>query len=378
MAVDPFSGLHISRFYLHIVRLFSERIDGGEIYVYRTGQRGRKKIRSRKEESEDMEHKVLSLPEAVEKFVHSGDHIATGGFTTSRKPIAAIYEILRQGQRDFIVEAGPAGSDWDMLIGAGRVKAYINCYTANPRFSNVSRRFRAAIQEGTLLFEDYSQDAAMTMFHGAAMGLPYVPVRMMLGSGMEKVWGISKERRREIDKLPDDKFIVQDDPFHPGEKLLLLPVPRLDTAILHVQMASPDGTCRICGDPYQDVDLAFGSRHTVVTCDKLVSDEFIRREPEKNTIPGIVVDAVVHTPYGGHPSQVYGLYDYDKEFYLDYDAAGHTDAAFKSWLREWVLDIPDHAAYLEKLGANRLLNLKVVDGYGYHVDDATIAEGGSI
>ena len=321
-------------------------------------------------------NKVYTLHDAVERWVHSGDHIAIGGFTTSRKPLAVISEILRQGQTDFIGEGGPAGSDWDMLIGAGRVKAYVNCYTANPRFSNVSRRFRAAIQEGKLLFEDYSQDAAMMMFHAASLGLPYVPVRMMLGSGMEEEWGISAEERKKIDKLPDQKFIIQDDPFHPGEKLLLLPVPRLDLSILHVQMASPDGTCRILGDPYQDVDLAFAAKHTIVTCEELVTNEEIRRHPERNTIPGIVVDAVVHLPYGAHPSQVYNYYDYDKEFYLDYDKAGKTEESFRTWCQEWVYDLPDHRAYLEKLGVNRLLGLKCTTGFGYHVDTEVIVAGG--
>lgn len=319
-------------------------------------------------------NKVYTLSEAVEKFVHTGDHIAVGGFTTSRKPLAAICEILRQGQKDFILEAGPAGSDGDLLIGAERVRAYINCYTANPRFSNVSRRFRAAIEKGKLLFEDYSQDAAMTMFHAAAMGYPYVPVRMMLGSGMETEWGISREARAKIDKLPNEKFILQDDPFHPGEKLLLLPTPRLDVSILHVQVASPDGTCRILGDPYQDVDLAFGSRYTVVTCEDLIPNEEIRREPEKNSIPGIAVDAVVHLPYGAHPSQVYGYYDYDKEFYMDYDEAGKTDAGFEKFLEEWVYGEKDHSAYLNQLGATRLINLKVVPGVGYHLDAQQIGK----
>lgn len=317
-------------------------------------------------------NKVYSLHDAVAKFVQSGDQMAIGGFTTSRKPLAAICEVLRQGQTDFIAQGGPAGSDWDMLIGAGRVKAYINCYTANPRFSNVSRRFRAAIEAGTLLFEDYSQDAAMMSFHGAALGLPYVPVRMMLGSGMEKEWGISAQQRREIDKLPNEKYIIQDDPFHPGQKLLLMPTPQLDCSILHVQMASPDGTCRILGDVYQDVDLAFAAKRTIVTCDELVTNEEIRRHPELNTIPGVCVDAVVHLPYGGHPSQVYGGYDYDKEFYLAYDKAGKSDESFQAFLKEWVYDLPDHRTYLDKLGTTRVLDLNVTTGFGYHVPDEVI------
>ncbi len=319
-------------------------------------------------------NKVYTLADAVAKFVQNGDHMAIGGFTTSRKPLATVCEIIRQGKTDFIGEGGPAGSDWDMLIGMNRLKAYINCYTANPRFSNVSCRFRAAIQEGRLLFEDYSQDAAMMMFHGAALGLEYVPVKMMLGSGLEKEWGISAEVRKTIEKLPDQKYIIQENPFKPGEKLLLLPVPQLDVALIHVQMASPDGTCRILGDPYHDVDLAFGSKRTIVTCEELVPNDVIRRDPGLNSIPGIVVDAVVHLPYGAHPSQVYDCYDYDKPFYMDYDKAGKTDEAFAAFMKEWVLDLKDHKAYLNKLGAERLIDLKVVPGVGYHVDDSVLAQ----
>ena len=78
-----------------------------------------------------------------------------GGFTTNKKPHAAVREILRQGKKDFIAIAGPAGMDWDMLIGEDRVKAYINCYTADSGVTNVSRRFRSKIEKGELIYEDY-------------------------------------------------------------------------------------------------------------------------------------------------------------------------------------------------------------------------------
>ena len=312
-------------------------------------------------------NKIYSLHDAVEKFIFSGDHMALGGFTTSRKPLAVVNEIVRQGKTDFIGESGSAGSDWDMLIGAERVKAYINCYTANPRFSNVSRRFRAAIQGGKLLFEDYSQDALMMAFHGAALGLPYVPVHMMLGSGLEKEWGINEEQRKAIPKLPGKKFILQENPFNTEEKLLLMPTPQLDCSVIHVQMASPDGTCRILGDEYQDVDIAFAAKRTIVTCEELVSNNEIRKHPELNTIPGICVDAVVHLPFGAHPSQVFGYYDYDIDFYLDYDKAGKTEEEFQGFLKEWVYDLQTQEEYLNKLGAQRLINLKVTTGFGYSV-----------
>ena len=330
------------------------RLEIGKAYLYRNG-------------GSDV-NKVYTLSDTIAKFVHSGDHMATGGFTTSRKPIVAISEIIRQGQTDFIAEGGPAGSDWDMLIGANRVKAYINCYTANPRFSNVSRRFRAAVEEGRLLFEDYSQDAALLMFHAAALGMPYYPSHRMLGSGLENVWGISREQRQQIGKLPKEKYIIQDNPFKPSEKLLLLPVPELGTALLHVQVASFDGTCRIFGDPYQDIDLAFAAKHVIVTCEELISNEEIRKQPNLNSIPGFVVDAVVHAPFGAHPTQCSEYYDYDKRFLFDYDAAGKTAESFDAFLQKWVYGVKDHGTYLDKLGASRLLALKTVPGFGYAQD----------
>lgn len=249
--------------------------------------------------------KVMTLKDAIAKYVHSGDHIALGGFTTDRKPYAAVFEILRQGITDLTGLGGAAGGDWDMLIGNGRVKAYINCYTANSGVTNVSRRFRKWFEAGKLTMEDYSQDVIYMMWHAAALGLPFLPVTLMQGSGLTDEWGISKEVRKTLDKVPDDKFKYIDNPFKPGEKVVAVPVPQVDVAIIHAQQASPDGTVRIWGGKFQDVDIAEAAKYTIVTCEEIISDEEIRRDPTKNDIPGMCVDAVVLAPYGAHPSQCY-------------------------------------------------------------------------
>jgi glutaconate CoA-transferase subunit A len=304
------------------------------------------------------------LSEAVKQFVHDGDHISFGGFTTNRKPYAAVYEILRQGQKDFIAEAGPAGGDWDLLIGEGRVKAYINCYTANSGFTAVSRRFRNAIEKSKILFEDYSQDAVVLMFTGAALGFPYVPFRAMFGSGLVEEWGISEEQRKAIPKLPSKKFVIQEDPFT-GKKVVLLPTPQLDTSIIHVQKASPDGTARIEGDEFHDVDIAISARHTIVTCEELVPNHEIKHDPNLNKIPSFVVDAVVHAPYGAHPAQCYNYYDLDAVMLREYDVASGDDGEFKKFLDTWVYGVKDHDEYLNRLGATRLINKRMVPGLGY-------------
>lgn len=312
-----------------------------------------------------MINKVYTLKEAVEKFVKNGDQLAMGGFTTNRKPYALVSEILRQGQTDFIGQPGPGGGDWDMLIGEGRVKAYINCYTANSGVTNVSRRFRNAIEQGKMLFEDYSQDVSMLMLHASSLGLPYLPVRLMMGTDLVDKWGISKEVRKTIDKLPDEKFSYVENPFNPGETVVAVPVPRLDLALIHAQKASPDGTVTIEGNEFHDVDIAIAAKRVIVTCEELISNEEIRKDPESVSIPSMCVDAVVHVPFGAHPSQCYNYYDYDNPFMKEYDVASKTDEAFEGFVNKWVYKYEDHESYIEELGANRLINLRVIPGLGY-------------
>ena len=315
-----------------------------------------------------MANKVMTLHDAVAKFVEDGDSISFGGFTTNKKPMAAVYEVLRQGKKDFIAYAGPAGSDWDMMIGEDRVKAYINCYTADSGVTNVSRRFRKKIEAGELIYEDYSQDAIMYMLHASSMGLPFLPVRFMIGSGLVDEWGISKEVREGIEKLPNDKFVYMENPFAPGEMTVCLPVPKLDTAIIHVQKASPDGTCILMGDEFHDIDIVVAAKKVIVTCEELVSNEVIRRDPQATKIPCFAVDAVCCVPYGAFPTQCYNYYDYDNAYLKAYGNASKTEEDFKAFLNEYVYGCKDHAEFLEKIGINRLLKLKVSDGYGYATD----------
>ena len=359
--------------------------------------------------------KVYTLKDAVAKFVESGDTICFGGFTTNRKPYAVVGEILRQGQKDFTVWAGPAGGDWDMMIGEGRVKNYINCYTANSGYTNVSRRFRAAIEKGQLTYEDYSQDVLMLQLHAASLGLPYLPVRLMQGSGLMKFWGISEEKRAADPKLDNLKCVEVENPFQPGQKVVAVPVPKLDTAVIHVQKASPDGTCIIEGDEFHDVDIAVAARKVIVTCDELVSNEFIRRDPTLTRIFGECVSAVVHAPYGAWPSQCYNYYDNDPGALREYDKASKyldaedakaqlakaaakaaaaaaknpddaklaeaaakaakaaEDAAngtaipetFKDYLDKWVYSVKDHQDLLNKIGGARLMSLRNAPHLGY-------------
>ena len=159
-----------------------------------------------------------------------------------------------------------------------------------------------------------------------------------------------------------------ENPFKPGEKVVALPVPQLDTAIIHVQKASPDGTCILLGDEFHDIDIVVAAKKVIVTCEELVSNEVIRRDPMLTKIPCFAVDAVCHVPYGAFPTQCYGYYDYDNAFLKAYGNASKTEEDFKAFLDEYVYSVKDNDEFLEKIGINRLLKLKVSDGYGYATD----------
>jgi len=310
-------------------------------------------------------NKVMTAAEAISKFVNDGDVITVGGFVTNRRPYALVRELIKQGKKNLILESGAGAGDTDMMIGAGLVDVLIESYMANSGYTQVSRQFRKAIEQGKILFDDYSLDVHTICFHGAALGFSYVPVKNMLGSGLTEFIGIDEETRKKYPKLPPKKFIIEEDPFNPGEKLCLVPTPKIDVALIHAQWASPDGTVRILGAPFQCLDIATAAKHTIVTCEELVDDEVIRRNPELNSLPGLVIDAVVHAPYGAHPSQVHSYYDYDGLFMRDYDKISGDDELFKQFLKEYIYDLPDHNAYLDKIGASRLMNLRVQPGKGY-------------
>ncbi|MDO4552489.1 MAG: CoA-transferase [Bacillota bacterium] len=307
----------------------------------------------------------MTAEAAISQFLKDGDCLAIGGFVTNRRPYGLVREVIRQKKRDLYLEGGPSGGDMDMLIGAGCVSIMIVSYIANSGYTQVCRRFRDALENNKILFDDYSLDVHTIAYHGAALGFSYVPVKNMLGTDLVEKWGISEEERKKHPKLPPKKFVVQEDPFNPGSQLCCVPTPKIDVALVHAQKACPDGTFRIEGPGFQDLDIAMAAKHTIVSCDQLLSDEEMHRHPELNTCTGLCVDAVVHQPFGAHPSQCFGVHDYDGLFFVDYDKVSRTQESFDAFLEEYVYGCPTHEEYLNKLGAARLLNLRVREGVGY-------------
>ncbi|MFZ9735563.1 MAG: CoA transferase subunit A, partial [Candidatus Limnocylindrus sp.] len=105
-------------------------------------------------------------------------------------------------------------------------------------------------------------------------------------------------------------------------------------------------------------EAAFAAKRVIAVVEEIVPVSVVRADPNRTIIPGLIVDAVVHEPHGAHPSYVQGAYDRDNAFYREWDTISRDAAATEAWLKEWVYDLPDRAAYVAKFGAAYFENLR--------------------
>ncbi|MDD5175310.1 MAG: hypothetical protein PHQ05_02650 [Sterolibacterium sp.] len=312
-----------------------------------------------------MRNKVLKLDEAA-SWVHSGASISIGGFTSQRHPTALLRELIRQRVKDLTVYYHSAGSDLDLLIGAGCVHRLEGAYLADGVFAPIAPNFRRFVESSRIEFEDYTNAAMMARFAAGAMGLPFLPTRSMLGTDMMPGRQGSSVEPGKTAGRSGCKALEMACPFS-GELLALVPAVRSDFCLLHVQQASANGLLRIEGQEFLDVQQALAATTVIATCEELVDEEILRREPERNRIPSFAVHAVVPVPFGAHPHGVHNHYDYDPEHLRRYNTAAKSDAAFAEYLEQFVFGAASHDAYLQAVGGpERLAQLCPCQGVGYN------------
>ncbi len=253
----------------------------------------------------EIDDKLLSLEEAVGRFIKNGSQIAIGGFTVTRNPMALAYEIVRQGIKDIHLVCHSHGQALDILIGAGCVSRLEIAYGGNGRYAPTCIRFKKAIQRGEIQFEDYSNYQMSLRFFAGSLGIPFIPTKSGLGSDLIDIEGFHPEIRKEK-KVASKKYVVTQNPFNgEDDKVLLLPALNPDVAIMHAQYVGEDGTVRIKGLTFADMEQAKSADVVIVTCEEIVPRSFIRLDPDQNSLPPFFVDAIVKVPYGAHPTTVY-------------------------------------------------------------------------
>jgi glutaconate CoA-transferase subunit A len=315
--------------------------------------------------------KLMNLKDAVGKFLFDGAHISIGGFTVNRNPMAAVHEIIRSRVRGLHMYVHSNGQGVDELIGAGCVSSIEIAYGANGRFAPTCVRFRKAVEQGTIAIEDYTNYQMTLRFLAGAMGVPFLPCRSALGTDIVNTWGFSAQKRTADPKFPDKKLEVVDNPFGQWadtSKVVLVPAIHPDVTFIHVQEADQQGTSKIMGLSFADVEQAKASKHLVITCEKLVDTETMRRHPEQNQIPGIYVDAVVHVPYGAYPTACYRYYDYDPTYLHEYFRDGQDDEQNEQNRQRYVLGLDKHEDLLDLIGKERLDRIAADPETGYAVN----------
>jgi glutaconate CoA-transferase, subunit A len=283
--------------------------------------------------------KRMSVREAVERFVEDEFFIAVGGFGHIRVPMAVIYEIIRQRRRGLAVAGKTAVHDIDLLIGAGCVSKVECAYSFGHELRGLSPAGRRAVESGAVqVVAETSNAGFQWRFLAGMMGIPFIPVRNLLGT----------------DTLTKSSAKVIRDPWS-GKPLTLIPAAYPDVALLHVPRCDQYGNAQIDGIAVEDVELARAARRVILSTEEIVDEEETRRQPDRTAIPFYVVDAVCEVPFGAHPTQMPYRYFFDEEHIGAWLARSKTEAGTQAYLDEFVYGVADFDAYLERVGGMRRL-----------------------
>ena len=244
------------------------------------------------ERDRSLREKVMSLEEAA-KLVKDGDRVGIGGSTLSRTPMAMIWALIRAGRKRLSCSRSIMSSEGELLFGSGASDHVLTSWFSQGIVWGVSKVMRLYTESKRARFEEWSHMAVGMRFRAGAMGVPFLPMRSMMGSDV-------------IARLSDVKQI--ECPFT-GEKLVLVPALNPDVALIHVQRCDAYGNAQMDGLQFMDVDLAMAANRVILTTERIVSNDQIRRAPDQTKIPFMAVDAVVEAPFGCAPHECYGVYE---------------------------------------------------------------------
>ncbi|MFH0913669.1 MAG: CoA-transferase [Chloroflexota bacterium] len=297
--------------------------------------------------------KVQELSQAVHRNVKPGMTVHLGG-----RANAAACELIRQfwGSRpDFTVVAVFAVDRYIDLVGANLVQKLLtaNSYEYVPT-AGPSKAVQAAYKEKRTGIESWSILSLIQRLMAGALDLGFMPTKSIRGSSMAKD--------------NSDSFQEIEDPFTPGSTLGVLKALSPDISVVHGLAADEAGNTILAPDLFATGEAEWGALASrggvVVTVEKIVSTDFIRKYSSLVRIPGYLVNSVTEVSLGAHPQGLWNLGMEGVEGYgPDYEfAETHRKAVgegnLEGWLKEWVLDLPSHQDYLRKLGYARLMRLK--------------------
>lgn len=286
--------------------------------------------------------KLLTLSESIQRFVPDGSSVAIGLSLESLIPFAAGREIIRQRKKKLTLIGPISDILFDQIIGGGCVRQVRAAWVGNV-ITGSCYNFRRGIETGSLAIEDHSNLTLALALRAGAMGVPFMPSRTALGSDLFKT---------------NTALKAITCPFS-GDRLAAVAAIRPDVAVVHVQRSDEFGNAHVWGNLGVTRDACLASRHVILTAEEIVSPALISRDPNRVITPGFRVSAVVHFPWGGHPSPVPGCYNRDHQAFIDYRNESKTPELFAHWQKRWVDEVQGHQQYLNLLGQERMGRLAI-------------------
>ena len=317
------------------MKIFEEGV--GRIFTDPDADRARAFFRGKRRK---LEEKLMTVKEAVSRFVHDGDYLVLGGFGANRIPAAVAHEIVRQGRKGMGFAGHTSTHDFQILC-AGEVFNRLDvAYIVGLEARGLSPNARRYMESGKVEVSEWTNYSLSVRFKAAAAGVSFYPSRNVMGT----------------DTFHESGGKVIECPFT-GTKYIAQPAIYPDVAAIHVHESDVYGNCRIRGITVSDFDVARAAKHLIITCERLIPNDEIRRDPSLTNIPYWCVDAVCEVPYGSYPGNMYGEYFSDEEHLREWIQVEQDPAAFAAFLEKNIYGCADHNEYIEKNGGLRKLQM---------------------
>jgi len=283
---------------------------------------------------------ILMTEGEAAALVRDGMTISLG----SNYPLAITRQIIRRGVKDLTVIANAGGWDMDLMIGAGCVRKVVGYYFGGG-LDTIGPFFRYAAQRGDIEIWEFDEGMMMAGLMAAAQMLPFLPWKGGLGTSFPDINPGIKTFR---------------DPLR-GETLLAIPAIKPDIAFLRVAVADPYGNAQFADGGFSDSAHYRAADITFVQAERIVSNEEIRKAPEKTSITH--AKGIVWAPMGSHPFKSPGFYSEDLFHLSEYRTAAHAfvedgdPVPFENYLKKYIYEPETHLDYLDTMPAKRLFGL---------------------
>lgn len=286
--------------------------------------------------------KLLALEDAIREYVPDNASLAMGTCLEALIPFAAGHEIIRQRKKGLTLIGPISDILFDQLIGAGCVGRIRAAWVGNV-ITGSGYCFRRATESYALETEDHSNLTISMALKAGAMGVPFLPVRTALGSDLLKT-------------NPSLKMI--ECPFT-GEKLVGVSAIQPDVAIIHAQRSDVHGNAHVWGSLGITREACLASKKIIITTETIVESDQITADPNRVLTPGFRVSAVVHVPWGAHPSPVPGFYNRDHQSFLEYRSLSKTRDGFSEWRETFVDSVKNRNDYMARFKNERIERLAI-------------------